>query len=71
MQETYGEAVIRVVLDREYPKEHKDEITKKIIDIYRNKIGEDLDITVEFVDQIPTTEVGKRRVIISNLPPRP
>lgn len=70
VQETYEEAVVKLVLDREYPKEHADEITKKIIDIFRNVIGEDLDITVEFVDQIPTTKVGKRGVVISNLPAR-
>lgn len=70
VQETEGEAVLKVVLDREYPREYKDEITKKVRDIYKGKIGEDLDITVEFVDQIPTNKAGKRSFVISNLPPR-
>jgi phenylacetate-CoA ligase len=69
VQETYGEMVVKLVLGRKYPKKRKDEITKKIIDFWRDKVSEDLEISVEFVDRIPTTELGKRRVIISKLPP--
>ena len=68
VQETYGDVVLKLVAGREYPKERKDEIAREIIDIYRSRFGEDLDITIEFVDQIPTTKDGKRRVVISNLP---
>jgi phenylacetate-CoA ligase len=69
VQETYGEVVVKLVLEREHSKKRKDEITKKIIDYWRNRVGEDLEITIEFVDQIPTTATGKRRVVISKLPP--
>ncbi len=68
VQETYGEIVIKLVLEREYPKKHKDKIAKEIINIYRDIFGEDLDVTIEFVDHIPTTRLGKRRVVISKLP---
>jgi phenylacetate-CoA ligase len=68
VQETYGEMLVKLVLDREYPEKRKDEITRKIIDFWRNRVSEDLEIRVKFVGQIPTTKAGKRRVIISKLP---
>ncbi len=70
VQETYERVVVKLVLGREYPGERLDKLTREIISQYRPIFGEDVDITVELVDQILPTEVGKRRVVISNLPPR-
>jgi phenylacetate-CoA ligase len=69
VQETRGEMIVKLVLDRKYPEKRKDEIAKKIVDFLRKVVGEGLEISVKFVDQIPTTKAGKRRVIISKLPP--
>ncbi len=69
VQQSYEEVTVKIVLNREYPQEYKGELTTRIIDQYRPILGEDMDITVEFVDQIPPTVAGKRRVVVSNLPP--
>ena len=68
VQETYERVVVKLVLGREYPAEHLDKLTREIISQYRPIFGEDVDITIELVDQIPLTREGKRRVVISNLP---
>lgn len=70
VQETYEKVVVKLVLGREYPQEHADRLTRQIISQYRPIFGEDVDIAIEFVDQIPSTGAGKRRVVVSNLPPR-
>lgn len=70
VQETYERVVVKLVLGREYPQEHADRLTREIISRYRPIFGEDVDIAIEFVDQIPSTGAGKRRVVVSNLPPR-
>ncbi|MFC1980218.1 phenylacetate--CoA ligase family protein, partial [Chloroflexota bacterium] len=70
VQESYEKVMIKLILDREYPQSHVDELTREIISRYRPILGEDIDITVDFVDQISLTRMGKRRVVISNLPPR-
>jgi len=70
VQETYERVVVKFVLDREYPEEHLDKLTREILSQYQPIFGEDMDIAVEFVDQILPTEAGKRRFVISNLPPR-
>ena len=68
VQENYQKVVVKVVLEKECPQERMDELAREIIARYRPIFGEDMDITVEFVDQIPLTRAGKRRVVISNLP---
>ena len=68
VQETYQRVVVKLVLGREYPAEHLDKLTREIISQYQPIFGEDMDITIELVDQIPLTREGKRRVVTSNLP---
>ena len=46
------------------------QLKKEIIGQYRPILGEDMDITVEFVDEIFPNRAGKRKFVISNLPPR-
>ncbi len=70
VQESYEEVIVKLVLVREHPQEHMDELTHEIMSRYKPILGADIDITVEFVDQIPLTVDGKRRIVISNvLPP--
>ena len=67
VQENYEMLVVKLILDKGYPQNRTDELTKEIISRYRPILGEDCNITVEFVDQIPLTNAGKRRIVISNL----
>lgn len=67
VQESYEKVVVKLVVGREYPQERTDELTRAIISQYRDILGEDMDIVVEFVDHIPITARGKRRVVISKL----
>jgi len=60
--------VVKLVLHMEYPQEYLDKLASEIIARYQSIIGEDMDI--EFVNQIPPTVAGKRRVVISNVPTR-
>lgn len=69
VQQRYEEVIVKIVLNREYSQEHKGELTTRIIDQYRPILGEDMDIIIEFVDQILPTVAGKRRVVVSSLPP--
>ena len=68
VQENFEKMVVKIVFDREYPQSHVDGLIGEIIRQWRPILGEDMDITVEFVDQIPPTREGKRRVVISKLP---
>jgi len=66
VQETRDSVVIRLVLDRACPRNQVDDAVKQILYQYRSILGEDTDVSVEFVDQILPTRSGKRRVVISN-----
>lgn len=68
IQEDYKEVIVKVVLTKGNQWEHMDTLIKKIKDEYKAILGEDMGITVEFIDQIPTTREGKRRVVVSKLP---
>ena len=70
VQESYQRVVVKLVLDREYPAEHLEKLTREVLSQYQPILGEDMAIAVEFVDQVLPTREGKRRVVISNLPPR-
>ena len=68
VQETYERVVVKLVLEREYPAEHLDKLTKETTGQYRPLFGEDVDIIIELVDQILPTEAGKRKFVISDVP---
>jgi phenylacetate-CoA ligase len=68
VQETYEKVVIKLVLNREYPEDRLNQSIKEILNQYRSILGEDMNISIEFVDQIPPTKSGKRRIVISNVP---
>jgi phenylacetate-CoA ligase len=68
IQEKYGEVIVKVVLTKGYQKDDMGMLTKKITDEYKAILGENMDIIVKYVDQIPATREGKRRVVVSKLP---
>ncbi len=67
VQESYEQVKVKLVLDQEYSQEHRDKITREVISRYKPILGEEIDVAVEFVDEIPLTRAGKRRVVISNI----
>lgn len=70
VQENYEKVVIKLIIDREYPRDRVDEIIKEVLRRFRSMFGEDIDVAVELVDQILPTSSGKTRFVISNLPER-
>ncbi|MFC1958332.1 phenylacetate--CoA ligase family protein [Chloroflexota bacterium] len=67
VQESYDKMVIKLVMGKECTNEHLDELTTRIINQYKLILGEEINILVEFVDHIPTTSDGKRRVVVSKV----
>jgi len=68
VQDSYEKVVVKLVLDCEPSQSRLDEITGEILRQWRPQIGRDTELSVELVDQIPLTEAGKRKMVISNLP---
>ncbi len=69
VQETYGKVLIKLVLPgKEYKQEQMDKVNEKVTAEYKRILGEDMDILIELVDQIPRTPLGKRKIVISNFP---
>ena len=66
-QESYDKVTIKLIMARDCTKKQLDELTTIIMDRYKLLLGEEMDISVEFVDHIPRTSDGKRRVVISNV----
>ena len=65
IQEEYGNLLIRLVVDENYSEEGE----KKLIDKIKEKCGEDMSIKISLVNEIPLTESGKHRFIISKISP--
>jgi len=65
IQEKYGKLLLRLVVNNQYNEMAKTKLIKKI----KEKCGEDMVIDIELVDEIPLTESGKHRFIISNVSP--
>lgn len=70
IQDTYEKVIIKVVLEKRYSRNKMNEITGEITHKFGSALGEDIDITVEYVDRILSTRRGKRRLVISNVPGR-
>jgi phenylacetate-CoA ligase len=64
IQEKLDQLVINIVKDDSY----KDDNTADIISECKKRIGEDIQINVEFVKEIPLLKSGKRRFVISKIP---
>ena len=69
VQQSYEEVMVRLVMGGKYFANRAEELTREIIRRYRPIFGEDMEITVDFVDDIPPTKAGKRRIVVSNLTP--
>jgi phenylacetate-CoA ligase len=65
IQETLGDLHIIV----ENNKEIEDGFKEKLIDIIKEKLGENMSISVVIIDKIPETKTGKHRWIISKISP--
>jgi len=63
VQERVGEIIVRVVRDDGYTEEDEKNLYRQ----FRAKFGDDLDITVEYVDDIERTSRGKCLMIISRI----
>lgn len=66
VQEGYTNIVIKLVLQENCTRSH-DELCQEVMRMYRAVLGDEMDITVEFVDHIPVTSAGKRRFVISKV----
>jgi phenylacetate-CoA ligase len=67
VQESYDKFIIRIVMNRDYPREHLENLSRTLISKYKTLLDEDMDISVEYTGSIPATESGKRKVCISNI----
>jgi len=67
IQESFEKVLLKLVLDNNYPELFKDKLTSEILANYKPVFGDDIAMTVQFVDDIPRTKTGKRRVIISKV----
>ncbi|MCK8518693.1 phenylacetate--CoA ligase family protein [Methanoculleus sp. 7T] len=63
-QEKMGELIIKVVRKPTYTDEDTRQLTREL----RWQLGDDVDVHVRFVDEIPRTEGGKFRYLIQKLP---
>ena len=63
-QETMGELIMKVVRKPTYTEDD----TRQLIQELRWQLGDDMDVQIRFVDEIPRTEGGKFRYLIQKLP---
>ena len=67
VQDSIGILYIKLVMDQPYTKEHLDDLIVLLTKKYKGSLGENMDIRIEFVDEIPKTESGKRKIAVSNI----
>jgi phenylacetate-CoA ligase len=67
VQESYENVTVKLAVHESSTQEDMDKITSEVLKVYKPLLGEDIDVTVEFVDCIPLTRAGKQRVVISKL----
>ena len=63
-QDKKGELILKIVKDKNYS--NKD--TNLIKDMLNRRLGDDIHLTIQFVDNIPPTKNGKYRIFIQKLP---
>lgn len=63
IQETENTIVVKIVKEDNYSKKH----TEELYEIMRKIIGDNVNLDVIFVDEIPPTKSGKHKFIIQNL----
>jgi len=67
VQEKQGEVIVRVIPQRGCNSDCCEKVAGRIKARYADILGEDTDIRVEFVERIPVTRDGKRRIVVSSL----
>jgi phenylacetate-CoA ligase len=65
VQETPSKICIKVAVEEGFQEGH----LQRALEDLRQYVGPGVELTVEVVDQIPLTRTGKRRWVISHLPP--
>jgi phenylacetate-CoA ligase len=63
VQESVDEFVFRIVPGDEYTDEQADIAVRKL----KDRVGEDVSVEVELLDEIPKTSAGKFRAVISKV----
>jgi phenylacetate-CoA ligase len=63
-QAQQGEMTIRVVRGKAY----RDEDEQRLLHETVKRVGKDMDVSVEYVDALPRSSVGKLRFVVSELP---
>lgn len=66
IQESMEEIIVKIIKGNEYSQKDTD----YILGIMHKYTGDEMKIQVDFVDSIPLTKAGKRRVVISKVPVR-
>jgi len=67
VQEDTKNIAVNIVPEKKYSDTERTEIMNGIIDRYRNVLGHGMEITVNFTNRIETTQIGKRKFVISSL----
>jgi phenylacetate-CoA ligase len=67
-QESYERIIVKIVLEPGCPRGRPEEISSEIEKRWRPILGKEIDIVPDFVDEIPSTASGKRRVVVSRIP---
>lgn len=63
VQKAVDEFVLRIVPGDGYTDEQVELVTKKL----RDRVGENISVTVELLDEIPKTSAGKFRAVVSEV----
>ena len=63
IQESANEMIVKIAKEKGYTEED----TKRILRMLREGVGKEMNIKIEFVNEISTTKAGKRRYIISKV----
>jgi phenylacetate-CoA ligase len=71
VQDTYERVVIKLVMAEGSGRNVLDRALRETTAHFKATLGDDMEIAVEFVDDIPATPLGKRRFVISNVAKAP
>lgn len=63
IQDKIGHIIVKIVKDENYTDKDREKLDIEL----RKRLGRDIDIEYEFVDDIPRTKAGKLRFVISDV----
>ena len=67
VQESYDKIIIKLVLAIKYSKNEVEKLIVKNLRLYDLIFGSEVNIEIKFVNEIPITRSGKRRIVISKV----